>query len=1788
MALGMEKGRIEIDTTQAQKSVRELSNRITKMEGQGSKSASRLSTAFAGIGTAGLVAAGAGVAKMGNFLAEGLREVGQAQDIFGRISVKTRANEKALMEARKEAIRVGKETTSSNIDAAKALEELTQAGLSVEKATRLLSPTVNFAAATTYGLADSAKFATSVLKTAGLEMSEFTKISDQAAAATSATTLKIDGLVKGVEKGFQPWAQAGASFAEFSSLLGLVSDQGVVAERAGTGLRRALTELAPKTKEATKAMQDLGVSLFEEGDSRSAAGALYDVIERIQKMNAEDATATLNAIFGQDALTAVRPLINTTREDFEKLVSTMEGATGLTAELQEKAMASLSGAFEDLSGDIETVRFQMLEPFSPLVNAAVRNTGKTIVAMSDAVLPAITGLADVLKTVFLPDEGTVGDSLTRFLGGYKTRIVTEFGSLGEELKRRWDEVLANVFGRANVSARDVFAYVRSTIEEIALDAGNLDFSDINRAFRDALSGIFDLSGERTLIQVLADFFATGDITILQTEIDDLFGKVEDAVTAWIDAIQLEVKTEFKPFDDVTTTTIQADLPEVETVVNPITAWWQQLTASLRSIWDSLNFPTMGEFIENMFSGFDVSERALELHAGKQAKKYAEEYVPATETAHWQAMEQGFGGTAVGAYGGTRKGKWVQGKAVEKYVPATQGLGNISWQGPDPAAPEDERPDEPGIQRKVGSPPRKSQSHLSPVNRAEYGNVGPAYETVGHMETTYPHRYRTPDTHVPTGGELGGLNFPGSSYVEGQTGMADAVIQPFEEWQAEQPGPGVATKIQAFFLEVGDALLEGWQTFRDELGKIKPIDIMNTLADKMGFGQSGRHPGGGYHGILGADQPDPLNPMTVVVGMLQTGWTSLKSAWDTLVSNIKSQLTPESIKTAWQGITAKLQQLLIGGSSPERGSEGAGLGFSALLPNEQAKAQTGLLSPLISTLSSGWGAFKTAWDNLAANLKALTVNALTQAWDGLVSKVKTAIVPPKYLVWTYGETQPSIDGGILTPLIQSLRQGWQTVTDTWDTIVLAIQNFSVQDIQTAWASLVTRVDESVDWDVDAWITLIETDIETRWNKFVTWLTTLAMPQLPNLSVPWSADDFWETLKSDFKTKWEGFVGAVEEVIPPALPIPETPALPVEPLFQNFTQENLSKALLATMPAGYLLQAVLTRGMNPASVDAAILSETMADTLYSADDLESMDDRIASMQEGDKKNKAQEERDRITRSQKEFDKAQQSSARTQRRSSTGLVAGGIAGLILGALIEPLANYISESMTEAMKLVDKDWESGDGMTQEQRKKFIEHMMGKIPEDVTNFFANVGDWMGAGFTVGKDSWQSAMDLFATETSGYWLGTMIGKFQIAYYEVGRFHSRMLSTIMNPANIFNFSAALAETAIAFIAGLNWTGIEAGYTSQVEEWTKDKEHLLTKEQQSLPTYEKAGIILSSADKAMGVPAQEPKTPLYTVYPGKPVRQSLPPGFDPITQELYSPYTQSQLRVSRDTLDFQGQIDAGYTHTAGLRPNPYQGLGGTPASRRLSRDTLDYQSQIDAGYDYTAGLGDDKEKSGLRKWWDGLMEDLGFAASDSGDGTITSAVKEGMGEVAGEIDKGFTDYFNNDFPDTSGLAVSKMENMYGVGEDVPDKSFMGVTNLYSESSGIVLDGVMDSWNSATATINAAFTDIVSKANQVTKLADKMPKGPQQSALLNLQVVPPAAFAMGGVSQGGWAMVGERGAELVHLDKGARVYSSNDTDQIVKAIHSQGKGKGETNNFYINNLDSDAMQELQRHQNVRSLLR
>jgi hypothetical protein len=57
------------------------------------------------------------------------------------------------------------------------------------------------------------------------------------------------------------------------------------------------------------------------------------------------------------------------------------------------------------------------------------------------------------------------------------------------------------------------------------------------------------------------------------------------------------------------------------------------------------------------------------------------------------------------------------------------------------------------------------------------------------------------------------------------------------------------------------------------------------------------------------------------------------------------------------------------------------------------------------------------------------------------------------------------------------------------------------------------------------------------------------------------------------------------------------------------------------------------------------------------------------------------------------------------------------------------------------------------------------------------------------------------------------------------------------------------------------------------------------------------------------------------------------------------------------------------------------------------------------------------------------------------------------------------------------------------------------------------------------------------------------------MQIAAISAQKYAMGGVSKGGMAMVGERGKELVHMPEGSRVYSNHDTQKMLGSTSGGG---------------------------------
>jgi len=215
--------------------------------------------------------------------------IGQAKDainVFASFDDKmagvaaiTTATGDSLDALREKAKYLGATTRFTASEAADAMSFLGMAGFKTEAILSGTQATLDLASAGQLGLAESADISSNVLSGMQLKVEDLGHVTDvMARTATSANT-NIQQMGVAMSYAAPNAALFGATIEETSALIGVISNAGVQADKAGTAVRASFLRMASPLKDGKVALQELGISLTDE------SGNMRNIIEIFNELN---------------------------------------------------------------------------------------------------------------------------------------------------------------------------------------------------------------------------------------------------------------------------------------------------------------------------------------------------------------------------------------------------------------------------------------------------------------------------------------------------------------------------------------------------------------------------------------------------------------------------------------------------------------------------------------------------------------------------------------------------------------------------------------------------------------------------------------------------------------------------------------------------------------------------------------------------------------------------------------------------------------------------------------------------------------------------------------------------------------------------------------------------------------------------------------------------------------------------------------------------------------------------------------------------------------------------------------------------------------------------------------------------------------------------------------------------------------------------------------------------------------------------------------------------------------
>ncbi|WNV89024.1 phage tail tape measure protein [Umezawaea sp. Da 62-37] len=424
------------------------------------------STLGKGLGVA--IASGAAIAAVGlkNVLDVGI----EYQANLNELQAVTGATGVAMAKVGDVAKTLGSDLTlpgTSAADAASAMKELAKGGLDVDEAMTAAKGTLQLAAAAQIDAAAAAGIQSDALNQFGLAADQAGHVADVLANTANAASGEITDMA-GALKYVGPVARAmGVDIDSTATAIGLLAQQGIRGEQAGTSLRGILASLSDPSKEAAKALEVLGVNAFTAEGKFVGLRTITEQLSAAKgKLTDAEFAAAAAAAFGNEGLTTANALALSGTEAFDSMATAVTKAGG-AAEVSAAKTKGLGGAWDGLKSQLETTGIGIFEaidgPLEKLVRSGAEKIdtfGKVVVDGLNTAVSAGELYGPRLASAITSRGAVIGTAVRQVLGPIASGAVNPLNEAVNRGIGLWEDftgVIKNVVEGAKPVAQGIQA-----------------------------------------------------------------------------------------------------------------------------------------------------------------------------------------------------------------------------------------------------------------------------------------------------------------------------------------------------------------------------------------------------------------------------------------------------------------------------------------------------------------------------------------------------------------------------------------------------------------------------------------------------------------------------------------------------------------------------------------------------------------------------------------------------------------------------------------------------------------------------------------------------------------------------------------------------------------------------------------------------------------------------------------------------------------------------------------------------------------------------------------------------------------------------------------------------------------------------------------------------------------------------------------------------------------------------------------------------------------------------------
>ena len=214
------------------------------------------------------------------------------------------------------------------VELSASLRTLSQAGYNSNQASQMLPSVTNLATIGETTPDQAALTIAGTLSAFNMGADQSDRIADVLGAAAAASQTSVSQIMESMKQASSVAQDYGASLEETATVLTLLAKRNITGSAAGTAFRNMLVDLAGRTTKSKKALQELGVSLYDDvtGRARQTKDVLLDLMRVMSNMNQLERNTFAKRIFDERGLKAFSAVMGTGQGGFNETLSQLSQA----------------------------------------------------------------------------------------------------------------------------------------------------------------------------------------------------------------------------------------------------------------------------------------------------------------------------------------------------------------------------------------------------------------------------------------------------------------------------------------------------------------------------------------------------------------------------------------------------------------------------------------------------------------------------------------------------------------------------------------------------------------------------------------------------------------------------------------------------------------------------------------------------------------------------------------------------------------------------------------------------------------------------------------------------------------------------------------------------------------------------------------------------------------------------------------------------------------------------------------------------------------------------------------------------------------------------------------------------------------------------------------------------------------------------------------------------------------------------------------------------------------------